>query len=344
MDISRRKMLILQKIVSLHMLSGDPVGSKILSELLDEYTVSSATLRNEMAELTGLGLLEQPHTSAGRIPTNMGYRYYVDHLITLKDLTKREKDYIDSAVEAMDADPDSAAGEAAKALAGLTGLAAIATTPSGGNIQITHYYIVPAGRFNLAVIGITSIGGVKSRVCRVEEELDEKAIQQVTDVLNKYLVFVSSEDIGDAVLESVNMELSPNDRIYAPVLSAAAAIIHSASDVKVFTEGQQHLLSYPELDSHIKELLELFSDDDMIQRLEAGEPLKVFVGDEPGSPGIDSLGVVMGRYRAAGGRHGALAVAGPVRMDYGYIIPRLSYFRDKVSASMTSPGAWKEGI
>lgn len=338
MDISRRKMMILQKIVSLYTLSGDPVGSKILSQFIDEFSLSSATLRNEMAELTGLGLLEQPHTSAGRVPTTLGYRYYVDHLVSLKDLTKKEKEFIDQAVGAMDADPDSAAEEAAKTLADLTGLAALATTPGGGNIQITYYYIVPAGRFNLAVIGITGIGGVKSRVCRVEEELDEAAIKQAMDALNKYLVFVSSADVDDSLLEAVNMELSPNDSLFAPIVTAAVAIIRNAEEVRVFTGGQQHLLSFPELDSHIKELLELFSDDSAIQQLDTNEPLKVFVGDEPGSLGIDSLGIVMGRYRAAGGRHGALAVAGPVRMDYGFVIPRLIYFRDRVSASLTSPG------
>lgn len=339
MDISRRKMMVLQKIVSLYTMSGDPVGSKILSEMLDDFSVSSATLRNEMAELTGLGLLEQPHTSAGRVPTTMGYRYYVDHLISLKDLSAKERQQLDEAVNSMDADPDNAASEAAKTLADVTGLAAIATTPGGGNVQITHYYIVRAGRYNLAVLGITSIGGVKSRVCRVEEELDNDAIRQLADALNKNLVFVSREDVTDSLLEAVHMDLSPNEGLYAPVVAAAVAIIASASEVKVYTEGQQHLLSYPELDSHIRDLLELFSDDTVARRLDTSEPLKVFVGDEPGSFGIDSISIVMGRYRAAGGRHGALAVAGPVRMDYGFVIPRLSYLRDKVSASLTSPGA-----
>lgn len=338
MDISKRKMVIMQKIVSLYTISGDPVGSKILSELLDEISVSSATLRNEMAELTGLGLLEQPHTSAGRVPTNLGYRYYVDHLIKLKNLTPQERQYIDEATDTMDADPDAAASEAVRALAGITGLAAIATTPSGGNIQITHYYIVRAGRYNLAVLGITSVGGVKTRVCRVEEELDDAVMQHIEDTLNRHLIFISSEDVGDDVLEAVSMELSPNDGLYAPVILAAVAIIKSAAEVKTYSEGQEHLLTYPELDSHIKELLEIFSDDTAIRQLDASEPLKVFVGDEPGSFGIDSLSIVMGRYRAAGGRHGALAVAGPVRMDYGFIIPRLSYFRDKMSAALTSPG------
>ncbi len=339
MDISKRKRLILQKIVGLYTLSGDPVGSKFLNALLEEISVSSATIRNEMAELTNLGFLSQPHTSAGRVPTVEGYRYYVEHLLRITPLSDEERAYIDDSASELDSDPDKAAEQAAHVLAELTGLAAVSTTPTGGNIQITHYDLVRAGRYNLAVLGITSVGGVKSRVCRVAEELNNHQLAAVTAILNDHLVFVSPEDVNGQLLITVNGLLGTDATLYAPVLSAAVAIIKSASAVKVFTEGQQNLLLYQELDNQVRELLELFSDDDAIlSHMEADEPLRVYVGDEPGAFGIESLGVVMGRYRAAGGRHGALAVAGPVRMDYGHVIPRLSYFRDKMSAALTNPG------
>lgn len=337
MDISKRKSLILQKIVALYTASGDPIGSKIINELLDEVSVSSATIRNEMAELTALGLLAQPHTSAGRVPTVEGYRYYVENLLRIKPITEVEKEYINQTTLEMDADPDKAAEQAAKTLATITGLAAIATTPKGGNVQVTHFELMRSGRYNLAVLGVTSIGGVKSRVCRVVEELSEQQLGAITAVINDHLVFVSPEDINAEMLAMIRALLGSDATLYAPVLSAAVAIIRSASEVKVFTEGQQHLLTYQELDGHIKDLLELFSDNDaMRSRLDTNEPLCVVVGD---AFEIERLGVVMGRYRAAGGRHGALAVAGPVRMDYGYVIPRLSYFRDKMSAALTNPGS-----
>lgn len=336
MDMSKRKSMILQKIVALYTLSGDPIGSKIINELLDEISVSSATIRNEMAELTTMGLLAQPHTSAGRVPTVEGYRYYVDHLLRIKPVTADEKDFMNETTAEMDSDPDKAAEQAAKTLAAITGLAAIATTPKGGNVQVTHFELMRSGKYNLAVLGVTSIGGVKSRMCRISEDLSEQQLAAVAAVINDHLVFVSPEDINAETLEMIRALLGKNAIIYAPILSAAVAIIKSASEVKVYTEGQQHLLTYQELDVHIKDLLELFSDNDtMRSRLELDESLCVIVGD---AFDIERLGVVMGRYRAAGGRHGALAVAGPVRMDYGYVIPRLSYFRDRMSAALTSPG------
>ncbi|MEG0913675.1 MAG: heat-inducible transcriptional repressor HrcA [Oscillospiraceae bacterium] len=339
MDISRRKSLILEKIVALYTDSGDPVGSKILNRFLEDISVSSATIRNEMAELTSLGYLEQPHTSAGRVPTVEGLRYYVEHLLQSHPLTAVEQKYIDESVDGMDSDPDRAADEAARTLAMLTGLAAITTTPKGGNVQLTHYEIFKTGKYNIAIVGVSSVGGVKTRVCRVVNEFDNDMLAMAENLLNKVFVFVSPEDLSESLIENVYAELGKNAKLCVPIIAAVVAIIKSASDVRVYTEGQEKLLNYHEFDSHIKELLELFSDtENMRNRLEPDESLKVYVGDEPGAFGMDSLGVVTGRYRAAGGRYGALAVAGPIRMNYGFIIPRVAYFRDRLSAALTNPG------
>ena len=338
MNISDRKRLILKTIISLHTDSGDPVGSKILNEFLEDLSVSSATLRNEMAELTSLGLLEQPHTSAGRVPTLLGYRYYVDNLMRLVPMTKEETDYINQTIDAMDSDPDRAAEDAARALCELTGLAAITTAPTGGNVQITHFEIMKTGRYNLAIMGVSSIGGVKSRVCRTASELDDGQIATLEAVLNDHMVFVSQEDVTPKLICIVNAFLGDDSKLLAPAVSAAAAIIKSASDVRVYSDGQQKLLSYRELDGHIKELLELFSDlDGMRKWLSQPESLKILVGDETGRFGMDDLSLIVGKYRAAGGRYGALSVAGPIRMNYGFIVPRLKYFCDYMSDALTNP-------
>ncbi|MEA4911915.1 MAG: heat-inducible transcriptional repressor HrcA [Oscillospiraceae bacterium] len=338
MNISNRKRLILQTIIALHIDSGDPVGSKILNQFLDSLSVSSATLRNEMAEMTEMGLLEQPHTSAGRVPTVEGYRYYVDNLMRPAPVTDDERAYIRDAVAAMDSDPDNAAAEAAKTLSQLMDLVSITTTPAGGNVQITHYEVMKTGRYNLAVMGVSSIGGVKSRVCRTARELSDAQIAAVEAVLNDHMVFVSQEDVTPERIALVNAFLGADARICAPAISAAAAIIKSAGEVHVYCDGQDKLLAYPELDGHIRQLLGLFSDLDSLRRwLNYPEPMKIIVGDETGTFGMGDLSLVVGRYRAAGGRYGALSVAGPVRMNYGFIVPRLKYFCDYISDALTNP-------
>jgi len=129
MDISHRKQMILAEIVALHTDSGDPIGSRLLQEFLRDFSVSTATLRNEMAQLTNLGLLEQPHTSAGRVPTELGYRYYLNNLMQVKPLSRAEIKNIQDEVNKMDTDPDKAAEFAADSLAKLSGLGAITSTP-----------------------------------------------------------------------------------------------------------------------------------------------------------------------------------------------------------------------
>ena len=167
MDISHRKEMILAEIVALHTDSGDPIGSRLLQEFLRDFSVSTATLRNEMAQLTSLGLLEQPHTSAGRIPTEQGYRYYLNNLMHTKPLERSETRAIQSEVGKMDTDPDKAAEYAAESLAGLSGLGAVTSTPITTETQMSYFDLVKVGRYNIAVLGITNLGALKTRVCRV---------------------------------------------------------------------------------------------------------------------------------------------------------------------------------
>ncbi len=268
----------------------------------------------------------------------MGYRYYVDNLMCSETLGDGEKARMQELIASIDSDPDRAAEEAAHVLSDLMGFAAITTTPKGVDVKMTHFEVIRTGRFNVAVLAVSSVGGVKTRVCRVMSELSDDRLKKVECLLNKSLVFVSSEDINDAFLSSVAKKLGADAAAAEPIVKAAGKIIKSASDVRVYTDGQQHLLKYHELDAHIGELLEMFSDSRSLEdTLKTPEPLKVFVGDGPGALGRGTLSMVIGRYRASGGRYGAVAVAGPVRMNYRYVIPRLSWFRDCLSAMLTSP-------
>lgn len=335
MDISRRQRLILEKIVGLYTESGDPVGSKYLGRVIDELMVSSATLRNEMAALTSLGLLEQPHTSAGRVPTVLGYRYYVDNLMRGESPDEKEKLYIKNVVENMDSDAERAAEEAAHLLSKITGVAAITTTPKGGNVQITHFELIRTGRYNVAVMAVSSVGGVKTRVCRQKSEITDSELTELQQLLNRSLVFISAEDVGEDAASSL---IGRTQEKNAPIIKAAVMIIKSINEVRVFSDGQQTLLKYHELDGYIGKILDMFSDTGGLKEaLETEEPLKILVGEGPGPLGEGNLGMVVGRYRASGGRYGAIAVAGPFRMNYRYIVPRLDWFRTCLSNTLTGP-------
>ena len=197
MAMDDRKQRVLQAIVTLYGADGEPVGSGLLASYFD-MAVSSATLRNEMAALTKLGLLEQPHTSAGRVPSAKGYRYYLDHLLegpeatTLEDIDRIR---IDELFATMDVEPEKLAPAAARALADYTGCAAAATTPRADDLCIAHFEVVQVGRYSAAILAVTSAGGVRTRVARVDTGLSRSDAAALAQLLNRGLTFVSPEDL-----------------------------------------------------------------------------------------------------------------------------------------------------
>ena len=334
MDISHRKQMILAEIVALHTDSGDPIGSRLLQEFLRDFSVSTATLRNEMAQLTTLGLLEQPHTSAGRIPTEEGYRYYLNNLMQAKPLDRSETKTIQSEVSKMDTDPDKAAEYAADSLASLSGLGAITSTPITTETQISYYDLVKVGRYNIAVLGVTNIGALKTRVCRTDSELSDEDLEFIRNLLNSTLRFVSATDVTEDRQQEIIKQCGDKKEKYAEVIIAALKLLQAAGDVRVFRAGQRTLLRFPEIAGHVDEVVKLFEDTDGLAKLLSSEGnVECYVGRELG-PGFDNLSMVVGRYRVAGGGHGGLAIVGPVRMNYENIVPRLSAYCKAMSEAL----------
>lgn len=334
MDISNRKQLILTKIVALHTDSGDPVGSHLLQEYLDTLSVSTATLRNEMAQLTAMGLLQQPHTSAGRIPTEMGYRYFLNNLIRTIAPTSREKRSINDEIEQMDSDPDKAAEMAAVSLAKLSGLGAVTTTPVGTEMQMSYYELIKIGRYDTAVMGVTNLGAIKSRVCRTADELSVQELQKIQNALNGSLRFVSAEDVTDDLLAKVLSDTGEGNESAKTVISAAAQLLNSLGEVRVSRAGQRNLLRFWELSDKVEQVVRLFEEKDRLARLLSKDgDIDCYVGSEIGES-YSALSMVVGRYRVAGGGHGGVAVIGPVRMDYTRIIPELKTFCDRMSEKL----------
>ena len=336
MDISNRKRLILTKIVALHTDSGDPIGSRLLQEYLNTMSVSTATLRNEMAQLTAIGLLEQPHTSAGRVPTEQGYRYYLNNLMNVEPVSSGEMEAIREEVEKMDSDPDKAAEFAASSLAELSGLGAITCTPVGSETQMSYFDLMKVGRYNTAIMGITNLGSLKTRVCRTDSELTETEVRTLRTVINNGLRFTSSEDADEERISSMAAESGIMPSKALPIITSAAELLKGSKDVRVFRAGQGNLLKYRELSDHIDQTVRLFEQTKgLAARLSKDGGTEIFVGSELGE-GFDSLSMVVSRYRVAGGGYGGLAVVGPVRMSYRRIVPRLSEYAKSMSEALAT--------
>ena len=324
MAMDARKQRILEAIVALYANDGEPVGSGLLANYFD-MALSSATLRNEMAALTKLGLLEQPHTSAGRVPSAQGYRYSLDHLIdapSATTLSDEDRRHIDDLFACMDAEPEKLVPAAARSLADLTGCAAAATTPQAPDLCIAHFEVVQVGRYSAAVLAVTSAGGVRTRVARVDTGLTRDDAANLAQLLNRGLTFVAPQDLNPMLTAS--MVLAAGERL-APVVMAACALV---------TTGPQACL-----EGALGTLLEIFSDNEAAAELirpEGGKITATLGSDlDPAMPGAC---IVSKRYLAGGGLTGSVALIGSTRMEYHRLLPILNYFATKLGQSMAGQG------
>ncbi len=332
MAMDERKQRILSAVVALYGLEGEPVGSGVLAHYFD-MAVSSATLRNEMAALTRLGLLEQPHTSAGRVPSAKGYRYYIDNILAesapLAPQTKRE---IQSIFAALDQEPDKFAQGAARALAKMTGYTTAITTPRADDLCIAHFEVVQVGRYSAAVLAVTSAGGVRTRVAHVKHGLTREDAAALAAVLNQNMTFVVPQDITRQRLAALCAQVG---MAFLPVITAAAAVLDDAANPHVFLGGEQNLLAWTELREYLPSLLATLNDEEAVGRMITPDTnhTQVFLGEDF-TPTMSGLCVISKRYLVGGGLTGTIALVGPARMDFPKLIPLLETFAAGLGHSM----------
>lgn len=289
-----------------------------------------------MAALTKLGLLEQPHTSAGRVPSAKGYRYYLDNLMRpAPGLSARQKAEIDRIFASLDYEPEKLAAGAAKALADYSGYMVAATTPRADDLCIAHYEVVQVGRCTAAVLAVTSAGGVRTRVARLETDLTSEDAALLAGVLNRGLTFVAPADLTGAVLANLAAELGERDTDLYPVLNAAAALLRQAAQARTYPQGLQYLMRWPELTGLLPRVLELFTDDERAGRLITPRTGRttVLLGEDLQRP-LPGLCFMSKRYLAGGGLTGAIALLGPTRMPFEQLVPVLDYFALKLGECM----------
>lgn len=342
MAMDDRKQRILMAIVTLHADAGEPVGSHLLSRHFD-MAVSSATLRNEMAALTKLGLLEQPHTSAGRVPTAKGYRYYVDNLLGAPSrLSAAGKAQLEDIFPRLDYDPEKLAQGAARAFSRLLGLGVVVTTPRSDDMVIAHYEVLRVGLRSAAVLAVTGAGGVRTRVARLDTELTDSDAGRMAETLNRSLRFVAAADVSPALMRGIEEGLGSYGLKCRPVLEAARTLLTEAGKPSVYFEGQQYFLHWPELEPSLRALMELINNSEAVEQLirpHRPNHTEVLFGDEWETKAIPHLCFVTHSYHAGGGLAGSVAIAGPTRMRFGEVIPRLEYFSELLGRHMSGSAA-----
>lgn len=334
MEPTQRKMKILEAVVEAYIKTGEPVGSKSLCEALD-FNVSSATVRNDMAELASLGLLEQTHTSSGRIPTELGYRIYVDKLMKNVPLTKYEQSQINDALYLSADAPEHLLESAAALLSKMTGCAAVASAPSGERAVIRRISFVQTGGCTAMAVLITSTGSVKTRLFRCDFVITPELINMFEKTVNEKFAGLPVTGVTPAFMQSAAAALGEMSMLMSNVLLAVHDAAKEAAATSVAIKGQANLFTMPELASADgKRVMELLGHSGELAKLlsAAGTKASILIGSEINNPALSSLSIIVSHYTATPECTGVIALIGPVRMNYSKIISALEYTAGAVGA------------
>ncbi|MCR4614612.1 MAG: heat-inducible transcriptional repressor HrcA [Clostridiales bacterium] len=336
MELSERKKIILSAIVEQYIRTGEPVGSKSLLTVLP-MSLSSATVRNEMADLADMGYLEQPHTSAGRIPSHKGYRYYVDNLIDQSALDEVQKKQIEACVLAKSKDPDKIVEHASEVLADITNCAALSTAPTATGSTVTRIELVPIGRRTAMLVLLTSKGIIKSRVCRADGDITAEIAEKFYNITSASLIGRFLDEISLATMQTLAASVSEDMLTMFSLLAAVSELALEASKSDVILEGQSNLLNHRELENNTYELMEFLHKGDAIKSLlkSGDKDLSVLIGREAQYKQLENSSLILSKYTINGNDGGIIGVVGPTRIDYAKLIPSVKYLTEIVGKLLT---------
>ncbi len=333
-ELSERKKQILKAVVEAHIAAGEPVGSKYLvqNQLL---TCSSATIRNEMAELEEMGYLEQPHTSAGRVPSELGYRFYVDALLQHYAMTNKEIEEINSLLKVKMGELDKILEVASKVASNITNYTGIAIKPKQAFVKVLKYEIIGIAPHQFAIVMILSTGAIKTKKVKLNFEVDEYSLGRLSVSLNKYLTGLSADEI--TLTSVMNLERSMGDDT-SLVNATIKAVYETMSEIdggELHYSGLDHLLQYPEYSDVNKfgEIINTFEEKEQILDLVSGgddNDINVLIGSENSVNVMKDSAIVFKQIKKDGKTIGAIGVVGPRRMDYARVLATLNELGENI--------------
>ena len=333
MELSERKKKILRAIVDTYVRTAEPVGSKMIAEM-PGMDFSSATIRNEMAELTQLGLLEQPHTSAGRIPSPAGYRFYVDELMNDYRLSVDETKSINQAMEVKMQEFDKMISQVGRMVSKLTNLPAYAVASAPRGVTVKRFDLIAAEENSFILVVMLASERVKNKLIHLPVAVDETDLRALVAVLNATLTDLTAEQITPDVLSRVTRSAGTAAALVPIVLDFTMELLREQKS-EVYMTGHAKLLTQPEFRDPDKAQTLLTSlDEEMISNLPATlasvSGTQILVGPENVAEELRESSVVMTKFDIGGGMQGMIGVVGPTRMDYAQITARLSYFAENL--------------
>ena len=333
--MDNRKLKILAAVVDEYIMTGEPVGSKTI---MNHVKASSATIRNEMAELEKQGYLEQPHTSAGRVPTYEGYRLYVDSLMEKDPISEEEKKKIDELFPetAEYASADEMFENASYALAELTKCATVVASSAPKFSLISKVEVIPTGKRMYVILMITSNGSIKNKVCRLQFDLTHEQLAFFESFARENLEGIAVDELSDEFFEKLSEAMGTYMMSLSPIVSALMNMSQEMTSHSVRVDGQKNLLTCKDFDQN-EIITFLDNQNDEIKRFinESFSGLKVQFSPEDEGFVIHNSSIITAPVEKDGVSFGTLGLIGPMRIDYAKFIPYLEYFADRMTRMLS---------
>ena len=328
MELSERKVKILQAIIRNYLETGEPVGSRTISKYTD-LNLSSATIRNEMSDLEEMGYILQPHTSAGRIPSDKGSRLYVDTMMEQKD---REIEEMKEVMVQKEDKMDQLLKQVAKLLAVNTNYASMITTPTIHTNKLKFIQLSRVDVNQLLAVVVVEGNVIKNNIIHTAEELDDETLLKLNILLNTHLNGLALEEINLGMISSLKQQAGIHSEIVADVIDAIAESIHAEEDLEVYTSGANNIFRYPELADQQKasSIINTFEEKQLLTELvqenlsdDNNTGIQVYIGEETPIQSMKDCSVVTATYELGEGMRGTIGIIGPKRMDYDKVIGTL---------------------
>ncbi|CAH0347061.1 heat-inducible transcriptional repressor HrcA [Bacillus sp. CECT 9360] len=336
--LSERQLLILQVIIDEFIKDAQPVGSRSLSKK-DEITFSSATIRNEMSDLEELGFIVKTHTSSGRVPSEQGYRYYVDHLLSPQRLKFNDMQMLKSVFAERIYELEKIVQKSAKILSELTNYTAIALGPKVNDNKLRKIQIVPISKEAAIAIIVTDSGHVENKMFSLPPSFDVNEIEKMANILNERLAGVPLVELKDKIYKEVIVLLRQHVQNYDAIIASFSDTLNISMHEKLFFGGKTNMLSQPEFHDidKVKTLLSMIEQEDGIYDLIKHNPagIHVKIGRENNNTALEDCSLITATYSVGSEQVGTIALLGPTRMEYSRVISLLEYFTNDLTELLT---------
>ena len=334
-ELTERQHIILKAIIQNYLETGEPVGSRTLSKSTD-LNLSSATIRNEMADLEDMGYIFQPHTSAGRIPSDKGYRLYVDMLMAdkeqelsdLKNVVLEKSDKVDKVLK-----------QSARVLANNTNYATMISAPINHKNTLKFIQLSQVDPEQIVAVIVMTGNVIKNKIIEVDEELGNETMLKLNMLLNTSLNGMSIEEINLGLIARLKDQAGIHSKVISDVLDAVADIIHVEDDMEIYTCGATNIFKYPELSDKqsAQEIISAFEEKQQLAELvtetlsnEENTGIQVYIGDETPVKTMKDCSVVTATYELGEGMRGTIGIIGPKRMDYEHVMKTLQTLKNEL--------------